>query len=393
MTPSRAARAPLRRNSRVSNELESMLQALPTRMIAPRRALLASLAVAWLALSPAAAQETDTVYLRDGNSETGKILEEGWGGVTFQPDRGAKRVIPWNTVQSLDYFDASEDLDNGVATLGAGNPERALELFKAALGAEGNRPMAVQQALFYSGFAQQRLGHADEASASYAKLLKDFPKGRYLRLAAENLIQLQLGKSDAAGARAALDELTAATKGAEGVDALLQLLEGRLLEGQGKLAEARERYAALEKLAGAPTELAEEGKLGRARTLLRDGKNAEAEPILRSLISESQNARVQSGAWNGIGQIQATEGRAKKDSERILEGLYAYLRTVVQYKPLLGESTEEYERSLDGAATCSQYLSELEQNTERKKLHRDRNRELLEQLELEYPGSSFLKKK
>ena len=65
----------------------------------------------------------------------------------------------------------------------------------------------------------------------------------------------------------------------------------------------------------------------------------------------------------------------------------------MQYKPLLGESTEEYERSLDGAATCSQYLSELEQNTERKKLHRDRNRELLEQLELEYPGSSFLKKK
>lgn len=376
------------------------LQALPTRTVGPRRELLASLAVAWLvlsplgtALSPVAAQENDTVYLRDGNTETGKILEEGFGGVSFQPEHGAKRVIPWSSVQSLDYFDATEDLENGLATLGAGAPERALELFQAVLAAEGNRPTAVQQALFYSAFAQQRLGRGDEALASYARLLKDFPKGRYLRLAAENLVQLQLAKPDAAAARAALDELAAAAKGAEGVDALLHLLEARLLEGQGKLAEARERYTALEGLAGAPTELAQEGKLGRARTLLRDGKNAEAEPILRALVSESLSARVQSGAWNGIGEIQAGEGRAKKDSERILEGLYAYLRTVVQYKPLPGESTEEYERALDGAATCSQYLSELEQNPERKKLHRERNRAFLDQLVLEYPGSSFLKKK
>jgi hypothetical protein len=366
-----------------------MQLSLPTRTLPHAR-----LAALLLVLSPlAAAQEIDTVYLRDGNTESGKILEEGWGGVSFQPEKGAKRVIPWSSVQSLDYFDASEDLDNGLANLAAGGSERALELFQAVLAAEDNRPMVVQQALFYSGFAAQRLGRTDEAIASYTKLLAEFPKGRYLRDAAENLIQLQLGKSDAAAARAALDGLAEGAKGAEGVDALLQLLEARLLEGQGKLAEARERYAALEGLAGAPTELAQEGKLGRARTLLRDEKASEAEPLLRALIAESQSPRVQSGAWNGIGEIQAKEGRTKKDGERILEGLYAYLRTVVQYKPLPGESTEEYERALDGAATCAQLLSEIEQNPERKKLHRERNRELLDLLAQEYPGSAFLKKK
>jgi tetratricopeptide (TPR) repeat protein len=355
-----------------------------------------SCAVALLVLAPLGAaqeEEVDTVYLSDGNSETGKVLEENWSGLALQPERGAKKVIPWASIQAVDYFDASEDLDNGLATLAAGNAERAHELFLAVMGAEGNRPMTVQQALFYAAFAEQRLGKDEEAVASYTRLLKEFPKGRYLRLAAENLIQLHVSRSNEAAARAALDELTQSAKGEEGVDALLQLLEARLVEGKGDLAAARERYAALESMAGAPAELVQEGKLGRARTLLADGKSAEAEPILRALIAESQSPRVQSGAWNGIGQIQSVEGRAKKDSERILEGLYAYLRTVVQYKPLPGESTEEYERALAGAAACFEMLSELEQNPEKKKVWRERHRERIEQLELEYPGSSFLVKK
>jgi tetratricopeptide (TPR) repeat protein len=368
-----------------------MLRALTAPHSRAARALTALLVLAPLA----SAQETDTVYLRDGNSEMGTILEETWNGVSFQTERGAKKVIPWDTVQSLDYFDASEDLDNGVATLSAGNPERARELFTAVLEDDTLRPMAIQQALFYSAFAEQRLGKKDEALAAYTRLLKEFPSGRFLRLAAENALQIHIAGSDSAAARAALDELSTSAKGAEGLDPLLKLLEARLLEGEKKLAEAREAFAALEGLAGAPPELVQEAKLGRARILLAEGKAAEAEPIFRALIAESTSPRVQSGAWNGIGEMLSTEGRAKKggDQERILEGAYAYLRTIVQYRPQTGESTEEYERALDGAATCFQYLSEIEQNPERKKLWRDRNRELVEQLELEYPGSVFLTKK
>src|SRR6185503_9975194 len=254
-----------------------------------------------------------------------------------------------------------------------------------------NRPMIVQQARFHLAYAEQRMGKTSEATAGYTKLLQDFPKSRYLREAAENLLTLRLGENDAAGAQSVLDSLAQGAKGVDGIEPLIGLLEARLLEGQDKNTEAGQRFAAVEALAGARADLVQEAKLGRARVLLRENKAAEAEPIFRALITESPLPRVQSGAWNGLGELQAADGRAKKNSERILDALYAYLRSVVQYKPLPGESTEEYERALAGAATCFKYLSELEQNPEKKKLHRERER--LEQLQLEYPSSSFLKKK
>lgn len=367
---------------------------LPVSLAVCGVALLAAPAVA----APArAAQEVDRLFLTNGSSEEGKILEESWNGVAFQPDKGARKVVPWSTVQSLEYWDMPEELRTGLSALAAGNAADAQEYFDLVLSQEEgeaeNRPMIVQQALFHLAYAQQRMGETDAAIASYAKLLADFPKGRYLRRAAENLLELHLAKNDAAGAQTMLTGVADGAKGVDGVEALSGLLEARLLEGQGKAAEAATRYAAVAALAGAPAGLAEEAKLGRARALLRENKPGEAEPMFRALIAESTQPRVQSGAWNGVGEVQATDGRAKKNSDRILEALYAYLRTVVQYKPLPGESTEEYERALAGAATCFKYLSELEQNPEKKKLHRDRERDRLEQLQREYPNSSFLNKK
>jgi len=335
----------------------------------------------------------DTLYLANGSTETGKVLEETWSGVSFQPEKGAKKVVSWDTLQSVDYSDAPEELKSGLATMAAGNMEAARELFEIVLGLEGNRPMIAQQAHFHLAYALQRLGKSAEADAGYTKLLKDFPKGRFLREATENLIELRLARDDASGAQSLLTSVAQEAKGLEGIEPLVGLLEARLLEGQGKNSEAGQRFASVEGMAGARAGLVQEAKLGRARMLLRENKAAEAEPVFRALITESPLSRVQSGAWNGLGELQAADGRAKKNSERILDALYAYLRSVVQYKPLPGESTEEYERALAGAAQCFKYLSELEQNPEKKKLHRDRERDRLEQLQLEYPSSSFLKKK
>jgi len=340
-----------------------------------------------------AQEEQDTLVLANGSTETGKVLEESWSGVSFQPEKGAKKVVPWDTIQAVDYFDAPEELQSGIAVLAAGNLEAAKEQFEQVLALTENRPMIVQQARFHLAYAEQRMGKTSEATAGYTKLLQDFPKSRYLREAAENLLTLRLGENDAAGAQSVLDSLAQGAKGVDGIEPLIGLLEARLLEGQDKNTEAGQRFAAVEALAGARADLVQEAKLGRARVLLRENKAAEAEPIFRALITESPLPRVQSGAWNGLGELQAADGRAKKNSERILDALYAYLRSVVQYKPLPGESTEEYERALAGAATCFKYLSELEQNPEKKKLHRERERERLEQLQLEYPSSSFLKKK
>lgn len=383
--------------SRLTHPNPSMSQGPDLRPRSHRAAarLVTQLAAAAVLIGAARAQDDgDTVFLRDGSTETGKVVEEGFLGATLQADRGRK-VLPWSAVQAIEYFDAPEELGAGMATLGAGNLEGALEQLRAVLATEKEadlRPMIVQQALFHLAYAHQRLGHAAEATAAYRDLAGRFPKGRYLRLAAENLIDLHVAKGDASGAQAALDAIAAGAKGLEGFDVQVALLNGTLLERQGKTAEARERFAAVESTAGAPAEAVKEAVLGRARLLLREGKAAEAEPIFRGLVGETAPARVHSGAWNGLGEVLSVEGRAKRDSERILDALYAYLRTVVQYKPQLGESTEEYERAMHGAATCFQYLSELEQSTERKKLMRDRSRERLEQLKRDYPNSTFLKK-
>jgi len=365
--------------------------------------ILTLVAAAHPAGASSAQESTDTLYLANGSTETGKVLEETWSGVSFQPERGAKKLVPWDTLQSVDYSDAPEELRSGLATLAAGNMDAAREQFELVLGLEGNRAMIVQQALFHLAYAQQRLGKANEAIAGYTKLLADFPKSRYLREAAENLLTLRLLEDDVPGAQSLLATVAQDAKSLEGIEPLIGLLQARLLEGQGKVApvdkdgkpvdNAGQRYSAVEAIAGAPPGLVQEAKMGRARVLLKNNKAAEAEPIFRALIQESPLSRVQSGAWNGLAELMAADGRAKKNSERILEALYGYLRSVVQYKPLPGESTEEYERALAGAATCFKYLSELEQNPEKKKLHRDRERDRLEQLQLEYPNSSFLKKK
>jgi tetratricopeptide (TPR) repeat protein len=358
------------------------------------RAFLAGCLLALPALAAVRPQgDTDTVYLRDGASEMGTVAEEGFVGVTLQPEKGAKKVLPWASVQSIVYSDAPEELGTGLATLGAGNFESAREQFQTLIaGADTLRPVLVQQGMFNLAFIDQRLGNVTEAIQGYDALLEKFPKGRFLRMAGENLVELHLLTGNAENARAALAKLQAGAKDVPGFDVEFGILEARLLAGEKKFAEAGARYAAVEAIAGAPAGSVQEAKLGRARMLLADGKAIEAEPMFRALIAESTVARVQSGAWNGLGEIQSAEGRTKREADRILEGLYSYLRTVVQYKPLIGESTEEYERALSGASTCFQNLSDLEQNPERKKLLRDRSRERNEQLQREYPNSIFLKK-
>ena len=335
----------------------------------------------------------DVVYLKDNKDpETGAVLDETLEGVSLKPQSGAKKVVPWETVQSVEYGDAPDEFTNALASLAAENHELALEQLQSVLAEEDVRDVIRQTALFHVAGLQQRLGTPDQARASYEQLLLEFPRGRYVRLAGENLVALQVQAGDAAGAATTLKSLASGLEGMAKSELVVGLLEAGMLLADGKLADARARYDAVESAAGSDAELAQEARLGRARTLLLENKGAEAEPLLRALVTESKNPRVQSGAWNALGEIGAADGRAKKDADRILDALYAYLRTVVQYKPLPGESTTEYERALAGASTCFRYLSELEANAEKKRLLRQRQAERVDQLEREFPSSPFLEK-
>jgi hypothetical protein len=334
----------------------------------------------------------DVVYLKDGKNEPGAVLDETLEGVSIKPQTGAKKVVPWQDVQMIEYGDAPEEFTSALAALGAENHELALEQLQGVLAAEDLREVIRQQALFHVAGLQRRLGMLDQARASYEQLLLDFPRGRFVRLAGENLVALQVQAGDAAGATSTLQNLAQNLEGMASKELVVGLLEAGLLLADGKVAEARARYDAVETAAGGNAEIAQEARLGKARTLVLEGKGSEAEPMLRALVVESKDPRVQSGAWNALGEMGAADGRARKDADKILDALYAYLRTVVQYKPLPGESTAEYERALAGAGTCFRYLSELEPNAEKKRLLRQRQTERLDQLEREFPSSPFLEK-
>lgn len=333
----------------------------------------------------------DVVFLRNGTTESGSVLEETLAGLELDPAEGARKTIPWDSVMAVQYGDAPDEFVNGQAALDAGNMELALESYEFVLSDEELRPVIQQQALFYKAHAQLRLGQ-DDAGTTYAELLEGFPEGRFVRAAGENLIDLHLLGGDAAGARAALDQIRKGLQGVENGPAVADLLEAGLLAASGDHAKAAELFGAVESAAGSDAALAQEARLGRARMLLAGGQRAEAEPILRALVAESESVRVQSGAWNALGEALAADGLARKEAEPILDALYAYLRTVVQYKPLPGESTVEYERALAGAEQCFQHLSELEQNAEKKEVLRNLQRQRLAQLQSEFPNSRFLEK-
>jgi tetratricopeptide (TPR) repeat protein len=332
----------------------------------------------------------DLVLLRNGTTESGNVLDETLAGLTLDPAEGARKTLPWDSVSAVQYGDAPDEFTNAQAALDAGNMELALEGYQAVLAGEELRPVIRQQALFYSAHAQLRLGQTADAVATYTELLGEFPQGRFVLAAGENLIDLHLQSGDEAAARTALDKIRTGLDGADSGPAVAGLLEAGLIAAGGDFAQAGERYGALE--SGPDAALAQEARLGRARMLLAAGKRAEAEPMLRALVAESHSARVQSGAWNALGEALTADGVERKAAEPILDGLYAYLRTVVQYKPLPGESTVEYERALAGAEQCFQHLSELEQNAEKKESLRAQQRQRLAQLQNEFPNSRFLRK-
>ena len=69
-----------------------------------------------------------------------------------------------------------------------------------------------------------------------------------------------------------------------------------------------------------------------------------------------------------------------------------YLRGFVQYGPVPGESTSEYERALAGSAECFDLLSQVEGNKEIKARYARSRDERRAQLQKEFPNSPYLGK-
>jgi tetratricopeptide (TPR) repeat protein len=362
---------------------------IPTRL---RIASFARVALTLAALAlPAAAQDKDTIQFKDGKSDTGLIKSEEYGGLAFNPTKGAARTILWNEIapNGITYGNAPE-YQSARDEMEAGKLPEALAKFEELLSDTKLRAVLKQNALYFSATIHQRLGAFDQAIASYKTLVTDFPKSRWLMEVGENLVVCHMAKKDVAAAGKALDELSAAATAA-GVEAAfnssVNVLKGRLFEEQGKFPEAQAAYGVAEKATGVPQNVVQQARLGQARCLVALNKKPEAEALFRKLVAEDAPSVVLAGAWNGIGDLMLEDARkGTPDAEKLLDALYCFLRGTVQYTPLPGESVAEYKRALKSSGEVFKFIGQVEKNADRQKIYRQRAAEREEQFKKEFPS-------
>lgn len=360
----------------------------PTRATSKPTRLCGALAALLFATTPVFAQ--DTVTLRDGKTETGRVKSADYEGLTLE-NKGQAKTLEWSTVASIAYKDPPEDFSTAKDSFDQSKWDEALAGFDKVKADSKVRAPIRQDAHFYAATCQIAKQSWDGAIAAFDALRKDFPKSRYLMEAGEGYVTAFSAKNDFAGASKALDTLSneAVVAGVpQGFNATVSLLKGRLLEGQGKTTEAAAAYGVAEKASGAPLVVLQQARLGQARCLLALKKHSEAEALFRKLSNEDAPSLVLAGAWNGLADVwyhdAATKGETEK-VERYYEAAFAYMRGVVQYGPGPGESAREYKRSLEGSVKAFEALATLEKNADRKAVYKQRLAERREALEREFP--------
>ncbi|MBK7874656.1 MAG: tetratricopeptide repeat protein [Planctomycetes bacterium] len=356
----------------------------------PKTTVLGALAALFLTAVPAFAQ--DTVTLKDGKTEQGRVKSADYEGLTIE-NKGQAKTIEWSTVAGVAFKDPPDEYTAGRDSFDQSKWDDALASFDKLKADSKLRAPIRQDAFYLAASVQLAKGNWDGAIAGFDALRKEFPKSRYLIEAGEGYVTAFSAKKDYAGASKALDTLSneAAVAGVPaGFNAAVSLLKGRLLEDQGKTTEAAAAYGVAEKATGAPLVVLQQARLGQGRCLLaQKTKNAEAEAIFRKLTGEDASNLVLAGAWNGLGDLWMLDAMSKGEAEKIdkiNDAAFAYMRGVVQYGPGPSESAREYKRSLEGSMRAFQALSQVEKNADRKKVYQQRYLERKEQLEREFPG-------
>jgi tetratricopeptide (TPR) repeat protein len=376
--------------------LPTMRRALTTSLFLLAAAALSPRSTAAGAPLPSAQDNKDTVQLKNGNSESGKIKSEDYGGLVI--DNKGDKTIAWKDIAQpggVHYANAPQ-YEAAKDQFDAGKLDEALKSFDELKGEKSLRPVLKQHTLYHLAAIAQRQGKFDEALAGYKELLTAFPKSRYLYQVGENYVSLFAAKRDAAGATKALDQLStdAMTAGVDpGFGSAVGVLKGRVLEDQKKYAEAQAAYTVAEKATGVEVSVVQQAILGQARCALALKDAVKAESLFRKVTTSPEAAApVLAGAWNGLGDLMLEEARkaAKPDQDKITDALYCYLRGVVQYVPLPGESTTEYERAQFFSAKCFEYLGSLATKKEAKEFYAAAKGVRMDQLRKQFPNSIYL---
>lgn len=333
----------------------------------------------------------DQVILDEGKRIEGTIELEDYDGISLSGVEGKKKQrSPWGAVVSVHYGDG-QTLTEAIDAFAGGRFEECLDLLEQLFASDPPaRPVILQQARFFQGLSLVRLGELDSALATFEKLVAEYPQGRYLRRAAEEVVGCHLAKNDPDGASAALDALIPKVTAQGPFQTEVSLVRAHLREVAGAHAEARALYQEVAGASGVSEAAVEQAELGVARTLLLEGSRAEAADLLRGLTTEAHTDLVLAGTWNGLGDLWREDGRQAKNQDRLLDAAFAYLRGVLLHPPEPGEPTTEHEHALGGVALVYKYLFELEQNPERKRINKDRFAERRAILLRDYPSSRWL---
>lgn len=370
---------------------------LAALLVASAGTLTATSASAAAPATPAArgAQDSnrDVINLKNGQSELGKIKNEDFAGIELDPVKGEAKRIAWSDVAPNGIVYASPEWMAVNDLISAGKFAEArpgLDELKAD--AKLRAPIR-QNVLYFLGVVLQREGKSDEALAAYKDLVAAFPKSRYLMEAGEAMVAILSAKKDYAGATKAVQDLDAAA-GDPGFSAAAGVLRGRIFEEQKDWAKAAPAYSLAARATGVSPAVQMQAEIGEARALAAQNKKSEAEAALRKLVAKDGPNHLMAGIWNGLGDLTQERARAanngKGDADQLLDALYMYLRGVVQYAPLPGQPTAEYERAMAGAAATFRALSQVETVADRKRLYQQRAEQRLEQLRREFPNSPYL---
>lgn len=353
----------------------------------PRKADLfraAGLAITILVTSGSAwAQGDDLLRMKDGRELRGRVVSERFDRLNFSMRRGASTSIDWNDVADIDYH-APQPYSDAVALHSAGLWKDALDAFSTVREIKDLRRPLQQETLYYVALLRKQLGDLQGATDGFRELLEDFPTGRYLRQATRGLVLGLLAQGQTDDAAAVIGRVESDAKTLLSDDRLaaeVVLLHGKVAQAQGRLEEARSRFADAEANPALQPWDRADASLGVARILEATGESEAAEQRYRNIVEGDASPLVLAAAWNHLADVRLEAGRQARDASLITDALYGYLRGVVLYVPQAGDSHDEFHRALAGAAQCFEYLSQLATDPKEKALNRRRAADLRQRLE------------
>jgi tetratricopeptide (TPR) repeat protein len=349
-------------------------------------------------LLPTAANAQDSVQLKDGRTEPGRVETEDYREVTLKSSKDKTgKVLRFNRddIVAVNYGGVP-DYTAAMTLVNSGSFGPASQKLTALLASASLRKELKPNVMFQLASAHKGNRKWQEAITAMLDLVKAFPKTPHLRAAAQTIVDCRIALGDPAAGIADVDTLVKTAKEGgveEGYLAAFEIFPARLLEAQKKIPEAKIKYDSAAAARSASPALIAEAKLGSARCEQADGHPDKAKEHYQALVDQDVGNFVLAGAWNGLADLMRDEATKSKDAEKLLNALFMYLRGVVEFGPAPGESTGEYERAIAGSAAVFRLLAEQDKDDARKKLYLERANQRLGQLKKEFPDSPYLQGK